>query len=93
MKAKGKGRAMKYLCRHREEAEVYPEPIHNLGARRGWSAPSLGRFTSGKDPVPIVQKAGWASGPVWTDTENLAAIGIPSPDHPARIKPLYRLRY
>ena len=23
-------------------------------------------FTPGKDPVPIVQEAGWASGPVWT---------------------------
>ena len=22
--------------------------------------------TPGKDPVPIVQEAGWASGPVWT---------------------------
>ena len=26
----------------------------------------------GKEPVPIVQKAGWASGPVWTGVENLA---------------------
>ena len=26
----------------------------------------------GKDPVPIVQKAGWAPGPVWTGAENLA---------------------
>ena len=25
-----------------------------------------------KDPVPIVQEAGWASGPVWTGVENLA---------------------
>ena len=24
-------------------------------------------FTPGKDPVPIVQEAGWAPGPVWTD--------------------------
>jgi hypothetical protein len=24
----------------------------------------------GKDPVPIVQEAGWAPGPVWTGTEN-----------------------
>ena len=23
-------------------------------------------FTPGKDPVPIVQEAGWAPGPVWT---------------------------
>jgi hypothetical protein len=35
-------------------------------------APGLGRFTPGKDPVPIVQEAGWAPGPVWTCAENLA---------------------
>ena len=29
-------------------------------------------FTPGKDPVPIVQEAGWAPGPVWTNAENLA---------------------
>ena len=48
------------------------------------SASRLGRFTSGKDPVPIVQKAGWAPGPVWTGAENLAPSGIRSPDRPAR---------
>ena len=26
----------------------------------GWSAPHPGRFTPRKDPVPIVQQAGWA---------------------------------
>jgi hypothetical protein len=36
-----------------------------LDARRdGWSAPRPGRLTSGKDPVPIVQEAGCAPGPV-----------------------------
>jgi hypothetical protein len=50
-------------------------------------------FTPGKDPVPIVQEAGWPSGPVWTGAENLAATGIRSPDFPARSKSLYRLRY
>jgi len=30
-----------------------------------WSAARPGRFTLGKDPVPIVQEAGWAPGPVW----------------------------
>jgi hypothetical protein len=28
-------------------------------------------FTPRKDPVPIVQEAGWAPGPVWTGAENL----------------------
>jgi len=28
----------------------------------------------GKDPVPIVQEAGWAPGPVWTGAENLRTV-------------------
>jgi hypothetical protein len=47
----------------------------------------------GKDPVPIVQEAGWAPGPVWAGAENLAPAGIRSPDRPARSKSLYRLSY
>ena len=50
-------------------------------------------FTPGKDPVPIVQEAGWAPGPVWTGAENLAPTGIRSPDRPARSQSLYRLGY
>jgi len=33
-------------------------------------------FTPGKDPVPIVQEAGWAPGPVWKGAENLAPPGF-----------------
>jgi hypothetical protein len=55
----------------------------DLGTRRGgWSAPRLGRFTPVKDPVPIVQTAGWAQGPVWTGAKNLTPTGIRSPDRP-----------
>jgi hypothetical protein len=43
--------------------------------------------------LPIVQEAGWAPGPVWTDAENLSPTGIRSPDPPARSESLYRLRY
>ena len=45
--------------------------------RRGWgvSVTPQPLFTAGKDPVPIVEEAGWAPGPVWTGAENLA----PSP--------------
>jgi len=50
-------------------------------------------FTSGKDPVPIVQEAVWVPGPVWTGAENLAPTGIRSPHRPARSQSLYRLRY
>jgi hypothetical protein len=41
-------------------------------------------FYPRKDPVPIVQEAGWAPGPVWTGAENLAPTGILSSDRPAR---------
>ena len=41
-------------------------------------------FTPGKDPVHIVQEAGWGPGLVWTGAENLAPTGIRSPDRPAR---------
>jgi hypothetical protein len=50
-------------------------------------------FTPGKDPVPIVQEAGWVPGPVWTGAENLASTRIRSPDRPARSQSLYRLSY
>ena len=46
-----------------------------------------------RDPVPIVQEAGWAAGPVWTGAANLVSTGVPSPDRPARSESLYRLSY
>jgi hypothetical protein len=46
--------------------------------------PPPGRFTPGKEPVPIVYEAGWAPGPVSTGAENLAPTGIQSLDRPAR---------
>ena len=53
----------------------------------GWSTPRPGHFTLGKDPVPIVQEAWWAPGPVWTGAENVAPTWIRSPDRPARSYP------
>jgi hypothetical protein len=50
-------------------------------------------FTSGKDPVPIVQEAGWASEAVRIGAENLAPTGLRSPDLPARSESLFRLRH
>ena len=65
------------------------------GTRSGWGVSVTPRplFTPGKDPVVIVQEAGWAPGPVWTGAENLAPTGIRSPDRPARSQSLYRLSY
>jgi hypothetical protein len=53
-------------------------PFHNRGTRRGWGVSVTPRplFTPGKDPVPIVQEAGWAPLPVWTGAENLAPPGF-----------------
>ena len=65
------------------------------GTRRGWGFSVTPRplFTPEKDPVPIVQEAGWTPGPVWTGAENLAFTGIRSPHRPALSQSLYRLRY
>ena len=57
----------------------------------GGSAPHPDRSTPGKDPVPIVQEAGWAPGPVCTVADNLVPTGIRSPDRPAHSESLYRL--
>ena len=59
----------------------------------GWSTARPGRFTPGKEPVPIVQEAGWSPEAVWTGVENLSRTGIRSPDRPARKQSLYRLSY
>jgi len=65
------------------------------GIRRGWGVSVTPRplFTPGEDPVPIVQEAGWAPGPVWTGAENLTPTGNRSPDRPTHNQSLYRLRY
>jgi len=41
--------------------------FHDRDTRRGWVVSSKPRphFTPGKDPVPILQEAGWAPGSVW----------------------------
>ena len=36
-------------------------------------------FTPAKDPVTIVQEAGWAPGPVWTSAETPACFGASAP--------------
>ena len=59
--------------------------------RVGGQRHAPGHFTPGKDPVPIVQEAGWVPGSVWTGAENLAPTEIRSPDRPVRSDSLYRL--
>ena len=56
------------------------------GTRRGWviNFTPRPRFPPGKDPVPIVQEAGWTPGLLWTGVENLVPTEIWSSDRPAR---------
>ena len=68
--------------------------FHDRGTRREWVVSSTPRphFTPGKDPVPILQEAGWAPGLVWTgEKSRLHRNSIP--DRPARSQSLYGLSY
>ena len=68
--------------------------FHDRGTRRGWMVSGTPRphFTPGKDPVPILQEAGWAPGPVWTGGKFRPHRDW-IPDRPARSQSLYRLSY
>ena len=58
-----------------------------------WSAARPGRtLPPGKDPVPILQKSGWAPGPIWTGGKSRPHRDS-IPDRPARSQSLYRLSY
>ena len=62
--------------------------LDGVGGQRHTPAP----LPPGEDPVPVVQEAGWTSGPVvWTGAENLASTGIRSPDRPVACFYLSRL--
>ena len=49
-------------------------------------------FNPGKDPVPVLQGAGWAPGSVWTGGKS-RPLRDSIPDRPARSQSLYRLSY
>jgi len=68
--------------------------FHDHGTRRGWVVSSMPwpHFTPGKDPVPIVQEAGWALGMVWTGGKSRPHWHS-IPDRPARSQSLYQLSY
>ena len=68
--------------------------FHDRGTKRAWVVSSTPQsyFTSRKDPVPILQEAGWAPGPVWTGGKSRVHRES-IPDRPARSQSLYRLSY
>jgi len=58
-----------------------------------WSAARSGRtLPRGKHPLPILQEAGWAPGPVWMG-EKSRPHRDSIPDRLARSQSLYRLSY
>ena len=58
-----------------------------------WSAALPGHtLPPGKHPVPILQEAGWARGPVWMGRKSRPHRDS-IPDRPARSQSLYRLSY
>jgi len=68
--------------------------FHDRGTRRGSVVSSTPRphFTPGKDPIPILQEAGWAPGPVWMGGKSRPRRDS-IPDRPARSQSLYQLSY
>jgi len=52
--------------RYRDEVKVQLNYFFDLGARLKWVVNAKPRplYLGERDPVPIVQKAGWAPGPV-----------------------------
>ena len=68
--------------------------FHDRGTRRGWVVSSTPRphFTTGKTPVPILQEAGWAPGPVWTGGKSRPHRDS-IPHRPARSQSLYWVSY
>ena len=68
--------------------------FHERGTRRGWVVSSTPRphFTPGKDPVRILQEAGWAPGPVWMGGKSRPHRDS-IPDRPVRSQLLFQLSY
>jgi hypothetical protein len=68
-KGKGKGKVHPRIGHEGPEGEYMQSSTLSLTSaldEGGWLTPRPGRFTPGKDLVPIVQEAGWSPWPVWT---------------------------
>jgi hypothetical protein len=54
---------------------------------------SVPPFPPERDSLPLVQRAGWVPGPVWTGAESFSPTGLRFPERPARSESQYRLQY
>jgi hypothetical protein len=76
---KSKDYTMTCLCKAQRQGTLLAPPISNRSARKGvvWPAPLCSDSVStGKDVVPIVLEAGWASEPVWTTRKISSQPGL-----------------
>jgi hypothetical protein len=77
---------MTCLSRHRGETETAAtrsQPRRRKGVRRHRHAPPASP-PGERDPVPTIQEAGWASGPVWTGRK----ISPPQGFDPRTVQPV-----
>ena len=73
-----------------EEEQWYSSTLSLTSVRNGSGqchAPAA--LPRERDPVSMVQGAGWAPAPFWTNKENPAPTGIRFPDRPTRSESLY----
>jgi len=89
---KDEGTIVKVKWSHYRPGVAQRVPDH--GTRRGWVVSSMPQphVTPRKDLVPILQKAGWAPGPVWMGGKSRPHRDS-IPDPPACIQSLYQLSY
>jgi len=72
-------------------ALLFPQSRRYIAVGGQRHAPVL--LAPGKNRYLLYRRSGWAPGPAWTGAENLATIGIRSPERPARNESLNRLSY
>ena len=55
------------------------------GSRKGWVVNAMSQLLSPwkQDPIPIVQEAEWALGPLCTGSKNLAPTRVQNSGYPA----------
>jgi len=58
---------------------------------KGWVVKATGLLAAGADPVPIVQEARWAPGPIWMGAENLPPPPVRTQNRTGRSESVYRL--
>jgi hypothetical protein len=83
------------LCKAKIGSRGIAALFYCLGTKTGVGSQrhAQAALPAGKEPIPIVRKAGSAPGPVCTCAENLAPTGIQSPKPSARRESPYRLSY